>query len=318
LVLGTSALAWPTAAAVPNMLVQQGRLLQTDGTPATGTVSVAFALYDASTGGNKLWTETQSITLDSGYFSAVLGETTAIPATTFDGTPRYLGIAVNNDAEMVPREAVESVPYALLAGNVNGDITPASVSINGKVVIDNNGNWVGPPTGLQGPVGPAGPAGPPGIFSGTFVGPVTFDGPVSVIGATGDVTANSFKPQFDSGWFYVTNTSGDIVVPNTLNAFPSHFTLLSCGNLGVPGLMPTVLNPSFNNCVTRVVTNTVGYWDGGGMNPDPITTTRSDFLIPMISNRWAWGYWSNSAGWACPSDDDNICYTGYYRILAWR
>ena len=39
----------------------------------------------------------------------------------------------------------------------------SSISVDGYgLVIDSDGNWVGKPTGLQGPAGPQGPIGPPG------------------------------------------------------------------------------------------------------------------------------------------------------------
>lgn len=131
--------------AVPNLLTQQGRLIdKATSKPVTGMVSITFTIYDAPTAGTSLWTETQSITLDDGYFSARLGETTPIPATVFDGKVRHLGVTVGTDSEMTPREALTSVPYALVAGDVNGAINPTSVSIAGVKVIDETGKWVGP------------------------------------------------------------------------------------------------------------------------------------------------------------------------------
>jgi hypothetical protein len=59
------------------------------------------------------------ITLEDGYFSARLGDTTAIPATVFTGAIRYLGIKVATDSEAVPREPLTSVPYAILAGQAS-------------------------------------------------------------------------------------------------------------------------------------------------------------------------------------------------------
>ena len=84
------------AAAAPHRLPQSGRLLDSQGSPEVGTVSIEFTLYDAAVGGNILWQETQSLTLDDGYFSAQLGDVTAIPANvphalTLDGP--YAGVA---------------------------------------------------------------------------------------------------------------------------------------------------------------------------------------------------------------------------------
>ena len=48
------------------------------------------------------------------------------------------------------------------AVNVTGDITPKTISIGNRTVIDENGRWVGDPTGLRGERGPAGDVGPEG------------------------------------------------------------------------------------------------------------------------------------------------------------
>jgi len=107
-------------AGVPLTLTQQGRLLNTDGTPVAGPVRMIFAIYDSSSATTPLWTETQSnVMLDTGAFSVQLGSVTAFPGTLWDGTPRYLGVTVGNDAEMTPREQITSVPYALLADTAN-------------------------------------------------------------------------------------------------------------------------------------------------------------------------------------------------------
>ena len=104
---------------VPRSLTQQGRILDSTGSPVTGTVAVVFTLYgDATASASKLWTETQNLTLDDGYFSTQLGAAAAnaFPTGAFDGSVRFLGITVGSDPEMSPRQAITSVPYALFAG----------------------------------------------------------------------------------------------------------------------------------------------------------------------------------------------------------
>src|SRR5580692_3061130 len=121
-------------AAVPQQLTEQGQLLDSSGNPVAGSISITFALYASPTGGTPataLWSEAQSITLDDGFFSAILAQSTAFPPNLFTGAPLYLGVTVGTDPEMTPRQAIYSVPYAMVAGNVNGDITPNSVTING-------------------------------------------------------------------------------------------------------------------------------------------------------------------------------------------
>jgi Phage Tail Collar Domain len=108
------------AVAVPQTIGYQGRLYDAKDAPINATLSVAFALYAAASGGTAVWTETQSVTFTNGYFAVQLGAVTPLGGA-FDGTTRYLGVAVGTDPEMTPRAAVASVPYALAAGSAPPD-----------------------------------------------------------------------------------------------------------------------------------------------------------------------------------------------------
>ncbi|QRN96502.1 hypothetical protein JRI60_47155 [Archangium violaceum] len=57
-----------------------------------------------------------------------------------------------------------SVTNAVLSGNLTGAVidSPGGYAVNGTQVINDLGQWVGSPVGLQGPVGPQGPPGPQG------------------------------------------------------------------------------------------------------------------------------------------------------------
>jgi hypothetical protein len=103
------------AAAVHAAVGYQGRLYDQNGNPVSGTMSVTFSLYASATAGTAVWTETQSVSFANGYFGVQLGSVTAFGTMAFDGTVRYLGVKVGTDAEMTPRAAVASVPYALAA-----------------------------------------------------------------------------------------------------------------------------------------------------------------------------------------------------------
>src|SRR5690606_13086342 len=106
-----------SSSAVPTLLTQQGRLFDKESSePVSGSVTLVFTIYDdaeLSEEANVLWTETQTVTLDDGYFSALLGEEEALDPGIFDGSVRYLGVKVGADDEMTPRQAITSVPYAL-------------------------------------------------------------------------------------------------------------------------------------------------------------------------------------------------------------
>ncbi|RPI38920.1 MAG: hypothetical protein EHM53_07550, partial [Methanoregulaceae archaeon] len=55
-----------TAAPVTSSITYQGKLTNAAGGPLTGTYSVTFKLYDASTGGITLNTDTHSVTATNG------------------------------------------------------------------------------------------------------------------------------------------------------------------------------------------------------------------------------------------------------------
>jgi hypothetical protein len=144
LAAGLGALASAAQADVPVRLTEQGRLFRSNDQPVTGTVTLTFAIYASASGGTALWSESFEVTLSNGYYSAQLGATTPFPASLWSGGTKYLGLAVGTDEEMTPREELTSVPYALVASEVAGDIHPSSVSIGNSQVIDSSGNWVGP------------------------------------------------------------------------------------------------------------------------------------------------------------------------------
>jgi hypothetical protein len=111
-----------TALAAPKatgpQLNYQGRLLDGSGNPITGTRSMTFKLYGVATGGTALWTEgPKNVTATNGQFSTLLGDTTALVLTIFDGRDLWLGVTVGSDAEASPRIQVAYSPYALYAGN---------------------------------------------------------------------------------------------------------------------------------------------------------------------------------------------------------
>ena len=103
-------------AAVPHLINYQGKLTDTSGTALTGAHSVTFRIYDPSS--NVLWTETwPTLTLDKGIFNVMLGGTTPLNLP-FD-QQYYLGIQVDTDPEMSPRQQITSSGYALRAENAD-------------------------------------------------------------------------------------------------------------------------------------------------------------------------------------------------------
>ncbi|HLM75410.1 MAG TPA: collagen-like protein, partial [Polyangiaceae bacterium] len=138
---GVSAFAASAVADVPQTITNQGRLVDADNKPIEGALPVTFAVYDAADAKEPIWSEKHTVTFDEGYFSVSLGSIEPFGDGVFDGSLRYFGMSIGDEPELLPRAPVQSVPYALLARDVNGDIHPTSVSINGTEVINENGEW---------------------------------------------------------------------------------------------------------------------------------------------------------------------------------
>lgn len=102
------------SADIPKTLNYQGSLTDNTGQPLSGTRQMTFALYDIASGGTALWTEIQAVTLKDGRFSVVLGSSSPLSADIFTGET-FLGIQVESNAEMVPRQQLTSVAYAVKA-----------------------------------------------------------------------------------------------------------------------------------------------------------------------------------------------------------
>ncbi len=182
----------PPAGAVqggaPDSFNYQGLLLDSAGNPVPdGNYTLTFTLYDHETSvdpGHKLWTDTQTVQVQNGLFNVRLGP---LGDTSWaDGRDLWLGITVQGESEMTPRQRLVSVPYALNAGDVrNADIHPDDIYVtNWGLVIDADGYWHGQPiSGTVGPTGPQGPTGPTGPAGAT--GPSGPAGPTGPAGATG-------------------------------------------------------------------------------------------------------------------------------------
>jgi len=134
-------------AAVPWVLNYQGRLTDSGGKAVTGTYTMKFRLYDASTSGTKLWEESQSVTLaesDNGVFNVILGTTTVLTSVDFN-SPMWLSVQVADDSEMTPRQRLTSSAYTMNADQIDGlDSakflrTDIDTSTSGKLTITRAG-----------------------------------------------------------------------------------------------------------------------------------------------------------------------------------
>jgi len=136
----------------PERMSYQGYLVDSAGSPLGNTntgpknYDVIFRIYnDQSLGGvvNRVWSEQQTVTVDKGYFSAVLGEGAAYSSEArpnlssvftnlVDASDRFIEITVKGigtggaDSTILPRLRLLCSPYAFLARNA----TTANALVN--------------------------------------------------------------------------------------------------------------------------------------------------------------------------------------------
>lgn len=120
----------------PSLMSYQGFLVDANGAGLAPNnpqnFSVVFRIYAVSSAGTPLWAEAQTVTIDKGNFSVVLGEggsegSEVRPdlATVFNSnraSDLYLGITVKgvSNSEILPRLRLLTSPYAFLARTANG------------------------------------------------------------------------------------------------------------------------------------------------------------------------------------------------------
>ncbi len=131
----------------PNLMSYQGFLVDANGAALAPTTpvnySVVFRIYSVSSAGTSLWTEAQTVTVDKGNFSVVLGEGGAegseprpVISTVFNSATAsdlYLGITVKglggNNTEIAPRLRLLTSPYSFLARTANSLAANNGVSL---------------------------------------------------------------------------------------------------------------------------------------------------------------------------------------------
>ena len=119
----------------PELMTYQGYLVDGNGDPlgnsAPANYDVVFRIYKAKQGGLAIWGEQQTVTVDKGYFSVLLGEGVSIEAAqnintlsdAFKGVDishRFIGITVSGlgggvDVEIAPRLRLVTSPFAFTA-----------------------------------------------------------------------------------------------------------------------------------------------------------------------------------------------------------
>lgn len=149
LLVGLAAAAPNAVDAIPDVITYQGYATDANGVALSGSYDVCFRLYDLPSGGTPLWEECRTgenqAPFDNGLFNVLLGQAVPLP-DPFPADPLYMGVTVEADGEMAPRERLGSVPFALRASRADsatsadlaqavpdGSITSAKLHIDGAI-----------------------------------------------------------------------------------------------------------------------------------------------------------------------------------------
>jgi len=121
----------PLPILIPNYINYQGQLVRNTPrgpVPVTGTYQMTFRIYNE--GGDPLWEEThEAVEVKVGIFNVVLGE---VEDLTLRFEEDYLlGMEVDGDGEMVPRQKIVSTGYSFMSQD--------SYTLNGFASGENNG-----------------------------------------------------------------------------------------------------------------------------------------------------------------------------------
>ncbi len=151
LALVAAVVVWggPAGAAVPNRIAYQGYLVDLNGQPlaadAPRNYDVEFRIFDSQSGGEARWAERQTLTIDNGHFSVLLGNGVPLEGsgTSFlevlsglDAENRYIQVSVSFAAEadfmaLTPRMRLLPVPNVFVADAARG-----IVGSDGALVVD--------------------------------------------------------------------------------------------------------------------------------------------------------------------------------------
>ena len=134
------------AAAIPDVVGYAARV-ENDAGPFDGTVSVAFQLFDAPTGGALLWSENvASLVVIDGDLVHDLGSVEPLDDSVLARDDVFLAVTLNGDT-LSPRAPIRAVPFALKARDAEtlGGLSADDVATDAELAGLNFGNLPGVP-----------------------------------------------------------------------------------------------------------------------------------------------------------------------------
>jgi hypothetical protein len=120
LIMAMIALMSVSALAIPGMMNYQGYLTDNTGSPLSGNYDMTFSIYNVNEGGTAIWSEKHNdVPVTDGVFDVILGQPGNLLYPEDFNSPLFLGITVESDPEMTPRQQITSVAFAFRAAKAD-------------------------------------------------------------------------------------------------------------------------------------------------------------------------------------------------------
>ena len=145
-----------THADVFNTLNYSGRIVNSDGSPKTGSVDLEINFFASESGGSQKGTTYlfSATALTNGTFNLeIVISDSDIPTVLDSSTDTYIEVTDTTNSKIYPRQKINSVPYSQQAGGIAGYPLPAgSPSSAGQILKWNGSEWTwGADAGGSGP-----------------------------------------------------------------------------------------------------------------------------------------------------------------------
>jgi hypothetical protein len=231
------------AAVLNNVIPIQGRLTDENGALLNGAFEMRFAIYDAVSANYPLCSDTDTVGVDHGIFSANI----TCNSYDIDGRQLWLGVAVGSDVEMTPRRPIYAVPYAWTlrpgAEIINpGTTSDYAIGLYAESTATGGRGLYGRASSAAPGLHPVGVYGQADALQGTGVRGLATIGASSGYGgffvnesATGDLIAANDQLSYSELEFRVSN-DGEVYADGTYHSYGADFAELLPATVGLePG-----------------------------------------------------------------------------------
>lgn len=119
-------------------ITYQGKLLDANNLPVTDDVTMTFSIYNAQSGGTKIWPTTgeveKLVSVSKGLYSIKLGtgegDDISLSASILSGTSAYLQVSIGGN--VLSRTAINHVPYSIVSEQISAEgwASPGAIGAN--------------------------------------------------------------------------------------------------------------------------------------------------------------------------------------------